>query len=126
MRISDWSSDVCSSDLPVQPAPGVRVQREARRRLGHQRIAQCQQRDVFEDVGVVAGVEGVAVVHGIGGWDPGAGGWGKPSVSSGWRGKLSTVERNDAVHGDLQASTLVAISNAMGNRSTGHGFLVTL
>src|SRR3546814_7258251 len=94
MRISDWSSDVCSSDLPVQPAPGVRVQREARRRLGHQRIAQCQQRDVFEDVGVVAGVEGVAVVHGIGGWDPGAGGWGKPSVSSGWRGKLSRSEEH--------------------------------
>src|SRR3546814_1794876 len=25
MRISDWSSDVCSSDLPVQPPGAVRV-----------------------------------------------------------------------------------------------------
>src|SRR3546814_19396442 len=29
MRISDWSSDVCSSDLPVERAVGL-VEREAR------------------------------------------------------------------------------------------------
>ena len=40
------------------------VEREQRRRFGGQGIAERQQRDVFEDVGVVAGMEGVAVVHG--------------------------------------------------------------
>ena len=48
----------------VQAAPGVRVEREAGRGLGAQGLAQRQQGDVLEHVGVVAGVEGVAVVHG--------------------------------------------------------------
>src|SRR3546814_20164465 len=29
MRISDWSSDVCSSDLPVRPGAGVMFQQPA-------------------------------------------------------------------------------------------------
>ena len=48
----------------VQAAAGVRVQREAGRGLGAQGLAQREQRDVLEHVGVVAGMEGVAVVHG--------------------------------------------------------------
>src|SRR3546814_10443945 len=31
MRISDWSSDVCSSDLPDRPSPGPSRKREGRR-----------------------------------------------------------------------------------------------
>src|SRR5690606_3046765 len=47
----------------VQAAPGVGIQREAGAWLGHQRFAQGQQHGVLEDVGMVAGVEGVAIVH---------------------------------------------------------------
>src|SRR5690606_36661462 len=47
----------------VEPAAGVGVEREHRRRLGQQGVAQGQQDDVLEHVGVVAGMEGVAVVH---------------------------------------------------------------
>ena len=36
--------------------------------LAHQRVAQRQQGDVLEHVGVVAGVEGVAIVHGCAGY----------------------------------------------------------
>src|SRR3546814_8991732 len=44
MRISDWSSDVCSSDLPV----GIR--RRGDRRLrggGHGQESQNEQREIF-------------------------------------------------------------------------------
>ena len=48
---------------PVQAAPGVGIQRKTGRGLGDQGVAQGQQHDVLEHVRVVAGVEGVAVVH---------------------------------------------------------------
>src|SRR3546814_5300692 len=37
MRISDWSSDVCSSDLPDQPVGEIGGRREARRHGGAHR-----------------------------------------------------------------------------------------
>src|SRR3546814_12527127 len=42
MRISDWSSDVCSSDLGAIEIPGRRLQREVRRlkrQVGEERLA---------------------------------------------------------------------------------------
>src|SRR3546814_6298428 len=67
------------------PRRSSELRREARRRLGHQGIAQGQQRYVLEDGGVVAGVEGVAVVHGGGIGNSGLGireGYGLPPGSS--------------------------------------------
>src|SRR3546814_3391682 len=37
MRISDWSSDVCSSDLDGHPVPGARKARDADRHLSDDR-----------------------------------------------------------------------------------------
>src|SRR3546814_10976126 len=39
VRISDWSSDVCSSDLPARPVPGPRRARHPRRPLRGHRAA---------------------------------------------------------------------------------------
>src|SRR5690606_22799704 len=47
----------------VGTAAGVGIQRERRRRLVPERLAQAEQDHVLEDVAVVAGVEGVAVIH---------------------------------------------------------------
>src|SRR5690606_12996195 len=47
----------------VRAAAGMGVERERRGRLARQRLAQAQQHHVLEDVAVVAGVEGVAVIH---------------------------------------------------------------
>src|SRR3546814_12574776 len=52
LRISDWSSDVCSSDLPVhgrraadlRPPDGQRLQRRRRRRPAHRRPAREDDR----------------------------------------------------------------------------------
>src|SRR3546814_19806197 len=45
MRISDWSSDVCSSDLASMPSPFAETQlrepKAGRRRLDHQGEASC-------------------------------------------------------------------------------------
>src|SRR5690606_40695847 len=60
----------------VQPAPGVGVEGEHRRRLGQQGVADSQQYYVLEDIGVVAGVEGMAVVH-------------RDRVSRRWRRRLA-------------------------------------
>src|SRR3546814_996819 len=43
MRISDWSSDVCSSDLP-QPTPGQHHTDAATQRAGDTRIHRTRQR----------------------------------------------------------------------------------
>ena len=48
----------------VAAAAGMGVDEAERRRLGLQRLDQRQQHGVFEDVGKVAGVIGVAIVHG--------------------------------------------------------------
>ncbi len=48
---------------PVQAAAGMGVECETGGRLGGERIAQRQQHDMLEHVGVVAGMEGVAIVH---------------------------------------------------------------
>src|SRR3546814_19463600 len=58
MRISDWSSDVCSSDLllallPVRNGPDVlRVRRGAPRQAGHQRRVTGQRGRRMKEVGV--------------------------------------------------------------------------
>src|SRR3546814_14196214 len=59
MRISDWSSDVCSSDLPVRLRMGgglldrrsmkvVAGEAAVRKRLGHE---QCRKPDPASDLG---------------------------------------------------------------------------
>src|SRR3546814_14939816 len=58
MRISDWSSDVCSSDLllallPVRNGPDVlRVRRGAPRQAGHQRRVTGHRGRRMKEVGV--------------------------------------------------------------------------
>src|SRR3546814_8466968 len=50
MRISDWSSDVCSSDLGEEPA-GADLHRDARfGRAGHRRVGQRRIDDAAEQV----------------------------------------------------------------------------
>src|SRR3546814_7544935 len=58
MRISDWSSDVCSSDLPILPAPRkyrrqddsaatnleAMVSRSEERRVGKECVSTCRSR----------------------------------------------------------------------------------
>jgi hypothetical protein len=47
----------------VAPAPCVRIQKEQRRRLALQPFEQRDQREMLVDIGEVAGVKGVAIVH---------------------------------------------------------------
>src|SRR3546814_19642179 len=49
MRISDWSSDVCSSDLPFTPVPGPRL----------------LLRDAALAPALIAGIEAVVDQHGL-------------------------------------------------------------
>src|SRR3546814_4708154 len=86
MRISDWSSDVCSSDLGggvdprdtvvvfrraagrlvaqiVGTAAGMGFQIRPRRILAPQCAQQATQQHVFVDVGKVAGMKAMLVVH---------------------------------------------------------------
>src|SRR3546814_11710003 len=60
MRISDWSSDVCSSDLRDHP-PGVGGKQETPR---HHGIAADIEHAAAADTGVVADVLRIAVVIG--------------------------------------------------------------
>src|SRR3546814_7214772 len=70
MRISDWSSDVCSSDLPGFPAPSrepVRFPDRHRLARGQQRgrsVAFCRSLpvEVCEVPGFAMAVEGLAIV----------------------------------------------------------------
>src|SRR3546814_5928497 len=63
MRISDWSSDVCSSDLPAHRPVGVGQQRgdAARRARSQAELAQRQVADVLrvEAVDILARVDAV-------------------------------------------------------------------
>src|SRR3546814_20378484 len=45
MRISDWSSDVCSSDLPDRGAEGARRRRGRAQGRGRRGVRQRQRRD---------------------------------------------------------------------------------
>src|SRR3546814_17664952 len=73
MRISDWSSDVCSSDLPV--VPRIAIAAAARHlpfaRVGPGRIALCRKDGVARGmvgplVGVGRGIEAPALLAGVG------------------------------------------------------------
>src|SRR3546814_2336812 len=59
MRISDWSSDVCSSDLPVAQQPEDRIAEALQiglreRRLGRQQRCQCHQAEHRQQPGDLA------------------------------------------------------------------------
>src|SRR3546814_8051672 len=73
MRISDWSSDVCSSDLLPSPVPGCRRTRrhpfmrgaglsESPRRLDHMLDGEAEVRHQVIDRS--AGAEGIDTDHG--------------------------------------------------------------
>ena len=49
----------------IAAAAGVRVHETERRLLGLQRLDQADQDRVLEHVGEVAGMEGMAIIHGI-------------------------------------------------------------
>src|SRR3546814_2665074 len=56
MRISDWSSDVCSSDLPGEPGLDPRLQRG--RQWPHRHaFAQHFQGDALTDIALAAAVD---------------------------------------------------------------------
>src|SRR3546814_15647153 len=61
MRISDWSSDVCSSDLPVRVVTvvGVRVQLDARVEIpaDQQYLLFCPQHRVARGAEIVGGID---------------------------------------------------------------------
>src|SRR3546814_17464431 len=56
MRISDWSSDVCSSDLCLPPRHAVAHQRD---RAGVHRIGQAPRGSISGDVGHARSIQAV-------------------------------------------------------------------
>src|SRR5690606_2604501 len=99
----------------VQAAPGVGIEREAGARLGHQRIAQRQQHGVLEDVGMVAGVEGVAIVH------RGRRAWSREQVKCFVAGRGNGRPLADEGHGSL-AAPMVTSRYAFPGRLPGSRF----
>src|SRR3546814_7211237 len=99
MRISDWSSDVCSSDLLDVEAVGAEVHRHRLPRLDHAQRAGCARGGLgFGDsgfAGVLADVRlcrvGVALRGHVGrvGGRGGCGGSGSDHVVSGLRGVVA-------------------------------------
>src|SRR3546814_8447197 len=60
MRISDWSSDVCSSDLLVHPLARGGIDGLARRGVDHAGMAAVEQAEEMDRVGQIAHGGGAA------------------------------------------------------------------
>src|SRR3546814_9057900 len=99
MRISDWSSDVCSSDLAVAEVDEVEAGRRRHEETGD------QHRAVAEDLHELAASDGVHGIHLS--WREGAGcGSSERKTSSSWVGSADSPISSTAFASDQSRSRL--------------------